>query len=628
MNFKTRNIVIILGVSILIYLVAFGYFIFNYRLQLEVNAKENVSLMLSEEANRISADFNLNMGVCRGMAYSYLSAIELPYEQRITFVKNLVHKTYENNPHHLGVWSTLQNFAFVEDWNESYGRTYIYAHNDNGIIKSYTRDVNLDGLSKDESYDNARIDKNELVSPPYWYSLGQHRETRCLITSIFSPVLKDGKFLGMAGVDVSLEVFDDRMKQIKPFLSSYAFFLSSDGQYVGHSTQNLKGEMFSEEDLNISTEIGISNFLTNGESVSQVFFDNAGKKYLLAIEPVRVSPKTKQHWNVLLVTEYNDIITEARRIIIRTIFLGVLGLMLLSLVVIFMINKIIRFIDRIMLFANDVNSGNLSSQLDINTNDELGQLAKALNGMVETMNHAVSEIIHHSGSIESISTNLKNKAVDLSSSSERQAASVEELSASLEEISSHIDQGAENASNTVRIVKDVSKEVLDGSQATSSTMALMKQINDKIRVIEDIAFQTNLLALNAAVEAARASEHGKGFGVVASEVKKLAERSRVAANEILEMMSQGVSISTLAGEKLGKVVPQINESADLTESISKGVHEQKLGIEQINASMIEINEINAVNANSSSELLDFAKTLHNKSDELLQAVAFFKTHID
>lgn len=187
MNFKTRNIVIILGVSILIYLVAFGYFIFNYRLQLEVNAKENVSLMLSEEANRISADFNLNMGVCRGMAYSYLSAIELPYEQRITFVKNLVHKTYENNPHHLGVWSTLQNFAFVEDWNESYGRTYIYAHNDNGIIKSYTRDVNLDGLSKDESYDNARIDKNELVSPPYWYSLGQHRETRCLITSIFHP---------------------------------------------------------------------------------------------------------------------------------------------------------------------------------------------------------------------------------------------------------------------------------------------------------------------------------------------------------------------------------------------------------------------------------------------------------
>ena len=626
MNFKTRNIVTILGVSILIYLVVFGYFIFNYRMQLEADAKEKVSLILKEEANRIIADFNISIGVCRGMTYSYLGALDLPYGERISFAKSLVHQTFQNNQHHLGVWSTLQNFAFVEDWDKPYGRTYIYAYDDEGVIKSYTRSVNLDGLSKDASYDEARIKKNESVALPYWYSLGQNRETRWLITSIFSPILKDGEFLGMVGIDVSLEVFDDRMRQIKPFPSSSAFFLSNNGQYIGHSSKDLKGEMFSEEDLSVSTSIGIVNFLEDAKSVSQVFFDDLGDKYLLSMEPVEISLESESPWSIVLITEYGDIIGGARRIIIRTIILGVLGLVLLSFVVIFMINKIIHFIDRITAFANAINGGDLSAHLDINTSDELGQLAKALNGMVETMNYAVSVIVGHSGNIESISTELKDRALDLSSSSERQAASVEELSASLEEISSHIDQGAENAYSTVRIVRDASKEVVDGSEATNSTMELMKQINDKIKVIEDISFQTNLLALNAAVEAARAGEHGRGFGVVAAEVKKLAERSRVAANEIFEMMRQGVNISAVAGEKLKKVVPQINESARLTEHISNGAHEQKLGIEQINASMIEINDINAVNANSSSELLGFAKTLHLKSDELLHAVAFFKTN--
>lgn len=625
MKFRTKNLLIILGVSVIIYVLVFGYFIISYRTQLEHEAKEKVTLLLKEEANRISADFNLNLGICRAMSYSYLSALELPNEQRIPFAKNMVHKTFEQNQQHLGVWSTLQHFAFVKGWDKPYGRTYIYAYNENGVVKSFTRETNLDGKVVDKNYDDARRRKTEEVSPPYWYTLVKGSDVRYLITSIYTPILMNNEFLGLAGVDVSLEVFDERMKQIKPFPSSYAFFLSNDGLYIGHSTQNLKGAKFTAKDIGAKDSIDINNTITSGESTSMLFSDNSGQKYLLAMEPVDVVPNTRTPWSVALVTNYDDIISGVRQMTYRIIIFGVMGLILLSIVVIWLSNNIINFIEKIIAFANAINGGDLKARIEINTNDELGQLAKSLNSMIQTMDYAVSVIIDHSYGIESISTELKGRANELAMSSSRQAASVEELSASLEQISSHIEQGAENANITVHIVKAASVEVIEGSQATYSAMEVMKQINKKIKTIEEIAAQTNLLALNAAVEAARAGEQGKGFGVVAAEVKKLAERSRVAANEIFEMMRQGVTISTEAVNKLNKLVPQINESASLTEQISNATAEQKVGIQQINTSMIEINEINSANANSSSELLDFAKVLQNKSDELFQAVSFFKT---
>jgi methyl-accepting chemotaxis protein len=625
MKFRTKNLLIILGVSVIIYVLVFGYFIISYRTQLEHEAKEKVTLLLKEEANRISADFNLNLGICRAMSYSYLSALELPNEQRIPFAKNMVHKTFEQNQQHLGVWSTLQHFAFVKGWDKPYGRTYIYAYNENGVVKSFTRETNLDGKVVDKNYDDARRRKTEEVSPPYWYTLVKGSDVRYLITSIYTPILMNNEFLGLAGVDVSLEVFDERMKQIKPFPSSYAFFLSNDGLYIGHSTQNLKGAKFTAKDIGAKDSIDINNTITSGESTSMLFSDNSGQKYLLAMEPVDVVPNTRTPWSVALVTNYDDIISGVRQMTYRIIIFGVMGLILLSIVVIWLSNNIINFIEKIIAFANAINGGDLKARIEINTNDELGQLAKSLNSMIQTMDYAVSVIMDHSYGIESISTELKGRANELAMSSSRQAASVEELSASLEQISSHIEQGAENANITVHIVKAASVEVIEGSQATYSAMEVMKQINKKIKTIEEIAAQTNLLALNAAVEAARAGEQGKGFGVVAAEVKKLAERSRVAANEIFEMMRQGVTISTEAVNKLNKLVPQINESASLTEQISNATAEQKVGIQQINTSMIEINEINSANANSSSELLDFAKVLQNKSDELFQAVSFFKT---
>jgi methyl-accepting chemotaxis protein len=143
-------------------------------------------------------------------------------------------------------------------------------------------------------------------------------------------------------------------------------------------------------------------------------------------------------------------------------------------------------------------------------------------------------------------------------------------------------------------------------------------------IIDDIAYQTNLLALNAAIEAARAGEHGKGFAVVAAEVRKLVERSQVAAREIGELSSGSVELAEKAGRLLDAMVPSINKTSDLVQEISAASEEQASGVGQINSAMNQLNQITQQNASSSEELAATSEELSSQAEQLQQTMSFFK----
>ena len=275
-------------------------------------------------------------------------------------------------------------------------------------------------------------------------------------------------------------------------------------------------------------------------------------------------------------------------------------------------------------FAQSIGSGDLEAEVNINQDDEIGDLAKALSKMADNLKDIVVTIKRNANELVASGHQLKSSSMQLSKGSAEQAASAEEVSTSIEEMVANIDQNTENAVKTEKITIETAKDVNIANELSSEAAKAMKLVSEKITVISDIAFQTNILALNAAVEAARAGEHGRGFSVVAAEVRKLAERSKSAADEIVSLVNTGLKVSNEAGEKTKMLVPDIERTTQLIKEISAASLEQKTGAEQINLAMQQLNMITQENASSSDELTQSSNQLSVLAMNLNKAVGFFK----
>ncbi|MDE3224354.1 MAG: MCP four helix bundle domain-containing protein [Nitrospirota bacterium] len=267
--------------------------------------------------------------------------------------------------------------------------------------------------------------------------------------------------------------------------------------------------------------------------------------------------------------------------------------------------------------------GDLTLEIQTHEKDK-GSLLQALKTMVGSLTQVISQVRHSADALASASEEVSATSQSLSQGSSEQASSVEESSASIEQMTASINQNSEHAKVTNGMATQAAKEATDGGQAVQETVQAMKQIADKIGIIDDIAYQTNLLALNAAIEAARAGTHGKGFAVVAAEVRKLAERSQVAAQEIGGLAGNSVGMAEKAGKLLAEMVPAIQKTSDLVQEIASASSEQASGVSQINTAMTQLNQTTQQNASASEELAATAEEMSGQAQQLQQAIAFFK----
>lgn len=287
-------------------------------------------------------------------------------------------------------------------------------------------------------------------------------------------------------------------------------------------------------------------------------------------------------------------------------------------------NSIVSPLKKGVAFAKAIGQGDLTATVEVHQDDEIGQLAQALSDMVKNLRKIVVTIEQNANQLVTSGELLKNSSLKLSKGASEQAASAEEVSTAIEEMVANIDQNTENAVATEKITSSTVQNVTYSSQYSNEAAEAMNTISQKITIISDIAFQTNILALNAAVEAVRAGEHGRGFSVVASEVRKLAERSKQAANEIVTLVAKGMKVSQMAGEKANALVPDIEKTTVLIKEISAASIEQKTGAEQINLAMQNLNVITQENASSSDELTNSSVQLSSLATNLKAAVSFFK----
>ena len=274
--------------------------------------------------------------------------------------------------------------------------------------------------------------------------------------------------------------------------------------------------------------------------------------------------------------------------------------------------------------ARAMSNGDMTKTVSLDSKDEVGQMCRALGDMALRMREIISSIQEGAENVATGSEELAASAESISQSSTEQASTVEEVSSSMEQMGANVAQSSENSTETERVANEVAKDAEVGGEAVAKTVVAMREIAEKISIVEEIARQTNLLALNAAIEAARAGEHGKGFAVVASEVRKLAERSGVAANEISELSGSSLDVAEKAGKIFEKMVPEINRTTELIQEISVASVEQHSGLKQISAATQQMDEATQTNASASEEVASTSEELAAQAESLQAEIAFFK----
>jgi methyl-accepting chemotaxis protein len=285
-----------------------------------------------------------------------------------------------------------------------------------------------------------------------------------------------------------------------------------------------------------------------------------------------------------------------------------------------------------------LSSGDLTFRLTDGFSDAFGQIKDDFNTAMAKINETIGSIAASTREVANAAAEISTSTTDLSQRTEEQGASLAETTASMEQISVTVKKNAESAQQANESASGT-REVADrGGQVVAKAVGAMarieessRKISDIISVIDEIARQTNLLALNAAVEAARAGEAGRGFAVVASEVRSLAQRSAQAAKDIKDLISnssgqvkEGVELVNQAGTALTDIVDSIKRVAEIVSEIASASAEQSSGLEQVNRSLAQMDEMTQQNSALVEENAATAKTLEQQSQGMDERVSFFR----
>jgi len=529
------------------------------------------------------------------------------------------------NPNFFGICTLWEPNAFDGNDKEFVKAT---GHDITGrFIPYWTRkneeELRLDALTSYEIegdgdyYQKPKKTKKECIIDPFYYKVG---EKNVLMISLVSPIIIDSEFKGICGIDYELSFMqkETALLQSKIYNSKSQIEIFSNKGMIVASTISPDSIGKSIFDLEFDNADEMLKKIQRGKSETKIIGDN------LVITKSFSFGKTDTPWQVRITVPYSEIVKEGKKAIWNSIIAGTLLLIVGLIIIYIMVSRLTKPLNMLVDQTNKIAQGDLSGTIKIVRKDEIGVLATSFNTMVEKLTEIIGVIIESTNNLTAGTNQIAMSSQQIAQGANEQAASAEEVSASIEEMSATIQQNSENANETERISQEGAKGILEIAEASKNSVEAIRNIAEKITIVNEIAEKTDILAINAAIEAARAGEHGKGFAVVAAEVRKLAEISQNAAKEINNLSKLNLKLTEDAGVLMGRIIPNIQKTAQLVKEIAAASAEQSSGSEQISKAIDQLSTVTQQNSSASEEMSSSSEELASQASVLKDAIMFFK----